>query len=207
MDEADNRVAWHGGEMMNKNNAGWVIILILVNVAWVFIADNTATQDINRPGAEFASERDSDVYSLFGLGPIPAEITCKFITNNGQNLDVGYKWSLDGKTVASWSGNSSEECNNWKGELEPGDYIFETTSFDDIDATISLHLQPFEPLRWHGHIILSLLLFTFGGAEFFIRKILPERKEKTPTTQQHQITIEEKPPQNEGIWQDPIRPN
>jgi hypothetical protein len=206
MDEASKRVAWYGGAIMNKNIVGWIVILILINVVWIFIADNTATQDINRPGAEFSSERESEVSSLFGLGPIPAEITCSFTTNNGQDLDVGYRLSLDGKTVASWSGNSSEKCKDWKGELAPGDYVFETTSFDDIDATISLHLQPFEPLRWYGHVILSVLLFVFGGAELFIRKILPERKEKESPTPQYQIIIEDTPPQNEGIWQDPIRP-
>ena len=39
------------------------------------LGNHTATQDINRPGAEFSSERESEVNSLFGLGPIPAEIT------------------------------------------------------------------------------------------------------------------------------------
>jgi len=193
--------------MMNKNTVAWIVILVLINIAWAFIADNTATQDINRPGAEFSSEREAEVSSLFVSGLIPAEITCSFITNNGQNRDVGYKMILDGKVIASWSGNSSEECKDWKGELSPGDYVFETTSFDDIDATISLHLQPFEPLRWYGHVILSVLLFVFGGAEIFVRKIIPEKKKKKIPTTQIQISAEETPSQNEGIWQDPIRPD
>ena len=192
---------------MNWNKLSWAVILILINVAWGYMADNTATQDINRPGAEFAEEREADVDSLFGNSDIPAVIKCSFESTNGQELEVGYKLILDGKVVAKWSGNSSESCEGWSGELEPGDYVFETTSFENIETTISLELQPFEPLRWYGHIILSAMLFLFGGAEILVRMVIPEKKDKAKNSSSLEIVVEGQAQENEGIWQDPIRPN
>lgn len=191
---------------MNRNQVFWIIALIGVNLLWGTIADNSATQDINRPGADFAPERQASVNSIIGESAIPASLECDFSSEIGVEGEVGWSIMLDSQVIASWDGNSSESCVGWSGELSPGEYTILTTNVDGIDASVKLHLQPFEPIRWHGHIAFSILLFALGGGEIVVRMVIPKKIKKVKN-EDEEIVEEASPPsiESQGIWQDPIR--
>ena len=42
---------------MNKNYWLWLIALLVVNTGWYFVSEQSATQEINRPGADFEENR------------------------------------------------------------------------------------------------------------------------------------------------------
>ncbi|MDP6864599.1 MAG: hypothetical protein QGG96_04215 [Candidatus Poseidoniaceae archaeon] len=190
---------------MNRNQVFWVIALIGINILWSTIADNNATQEINRPGADFAPERQTSVNSIIGDSAIPASLECDFSSEIGVEGEVGWSIMLDSQVIASWDGNSSENCVGWSGELSPGEYTITTTNVEGIDASVQLHLQPFEPVRWYGHIVFSILLFALGGGEIVVRMIMPKKVKKVEEDKEI-VELEPTPSiESQGIWQDPIR--
>ena len=41
---------------MKNNYWLWLVALILVNTGWYFVSQQSATQEINRPGADFSNQ-------------------------------------------------------------------------------------------------------------------------------------------------------
>jgi hypothetical protein len=192
---------------MNRNQVFWIVALIGVNLLWGAIADNSATQDINRPGAIFSPERQASVSSIIGDSAIPASLECDFSSEIGVDGDVGWSIMSGSQVIASWEGNSSEKCGGWSGELSPGEYTITTTNVDGVDAFVQLHLQPFEPVRWYGHIAFSILLFVLGGGEIVVRMVMPKKVKKVKEVEEKEIVEVAPTPsiESQGIWQDPIR--
>ncbi|MDP6870183.1 MAG: hypothetical protein QGI21_05370 [Candidatus Poseidoniaceae archaeon] len=189
---------------MNKNQIYWVVAILVINGGWASIAGNTVSQEINRPGADFSYEREADIGTLFSEDKIPISIECSFTSINGENHEVGWELVKEGKLIASWNGNSSENCIGWAGEVNGGSYVVRTLSNESLETTITLNIQPFEPLRYHVHIAMTFLMIIFGFLEDLVRKFWPKTKKKElEKTIVEEINVSSV--RNEGVWQDPIR--
>ena len=51
---------------MKNNYWLWLVALILVNTGWYVVSQQSATQEINRPGADFSQSRDAELSSIIG---------------------------------------------------------------------------------------------------------------------------------------------
>ena len=51
---------------MKNNYLLWLIALLVVNTGWYFVSQQSATQEINRPGADFEEIREADLSSIVG---------------------------------------------------------------------------------------------------------------------------------------------
>jgi hypothetical protein len=51
---------------MKKNHTLWIIALIVVNSGWYIVTQQNASQEINRPGADFSEEREAEITAFVG---------------------------------------------------------------------------------------------------------------------------------------------
>ena len=68
---------------MKKSYWLWVIALLVVNTGWYFVSEQSATQEINRPGADFEENREAELSSIVG-SEIEYEIEHCFESLNGR---------------------------------------------------------------------------------------------------------------------------
>ena len=189
---------------LDKNKIIWLVAIVFINGLWAVISDNEVPQSINRSGADFSEQRDAAIGGLMGDSPIPVRLECNFVSMQETNSEIGWDITKDGKTISSWRGNIGDACNGWEGELVPGDYVINTISNDSIEATITLYLAPFKSIQFTGHLLFTLTFFAIVGLEIVGKKYWP--KKKKPDTDST-LMFEQTPSfDDEGIWQDPIKP-
>ena len=51
---------------MKINHVLWIVAMLVVNSGWYVVSQQSASQEINRPGAEFSESRDADLTSIVG---------------------------------------------------------------------------------------------------------------------------------------------
>ena len=191
---------------LDKNKIIWLVAIVFVNGLWVVISDNEVPQPINRPGADFSEQRDVVIEGVLGDSSIPVRLECNFIPMENTVSDIGWDLVKDGAIIASWRGAIGESCNDWQGELSPGNYVVNTISNSSIEATIILYLAPFKAIQFTGHLLFTLTFLSIVGIEILGKKYWPEKKKpKQDSGTKHEY---EKVPEfdEEGIWQDPIKP-
>ena len=191
---------------LDKNKIIWLVAIVFINGLWAVISDNEVPQSINRSGADFSEQRDAAIGGLIGDSPIPVRLECNFVSIQETNSEIGWDITKDGKTIASWRGNIGDACNGWEGELVPGDYVINTISNDSVEAAITLYLAPFKSIQFTGHLLFTLTFFAIVGLEIVGKKYWPKKKKKKSDTDST-LMFEQTPSfDEEGIWQDPIKP-
>ena len=51
---------------MKINYVLWLAAMLVVNSGWYVVSQQSASQEINRPGAEFSESRDAKLSSIMG---------------------------------------------------------------------------------------------------------------------------------------------
>ena len=187
---------------MKKNVILWVIAFAVVNTAWFFVSQQGATQEINRPGADFQTNRNAEVVSLFG-SDAEIEIYHCFESINGAELNASVKVELDSKIIYSWEGTTEQECITETIESQEGNIVVITEIEEGIDATVSVKTWPMKSAFIPGVVLFSILTVIVAYGEIFVRNVV---KEKISKKQPKVDKVEDLPEiENTGIWQDPIR--
>ena len=120
--------------------------------------------------------------------------------------EIGWDLTKDGEIIASWRGAIGESCEGWQGELAPGNYVVNTISNSSIEATIILYLAPFKAIQLTGHLLFTLTFFFIVGIEILGKKYWPGKKKSKQDTG-NKLVFEQAPAfDEEGIWQDPLKP-
>ena len=191
---------------LDKNKIIWLVAIVFINGLWAVISDNEVPQSINRSGADFSEQRDAVIGGVIGDSPIPVRLECDFIPMQETTSEIGWDIIKDGKAIASWRGSIGDSCDGWQGDLIPGDYVVNTISNDSIEATITLHLAPFKAIQFTGHLLFTLTFFAIVSLETVGKKYWPKKKKKK--SDKDSILMFEQTPSfdEEGIWQDPVKP-
>ncbi len=191
---------------LDKNKIIWLVAIVFINGLWAIISDNEVSQSINRPGADFSEKRDVVIGGILGDSSIPVRLECDFILMEGVSSEVGWDLIKDGAIIASWRGAVGEPCGYWQGELSPGNYGVNTISNSSIEATIILYLAPFKAIQFTGHLLFTLTFFSIAGVEIMGKKYWAKKKKPKPDAGT-KLVFEQVPDfDEEGIWQDPIKP-
>ena len=149
----------------------WPIALILLNSLWFGVSDNAAPHEIN--DYEHAiEERTITLAGVFGQDkPMPSVFEVEF---KGLSVDEGaVEWKIfddKDRIVAQWAGELNDKDAGWEGELEPGEYRFQTTTDQGIITKQTLYIQPFGPYVFEGHLTLSVMLVIMAFGETLVRK-------------------------------------
>ena len=192
---------------LDKNKIIWLVAIVFINGLWAVISDNEVPQSINRSGADFSEQRDVVIGGVLGDSNIPVRLECDFIPMEEVISEIGWDLTKDGEIIASWRGTVGESCDGWQGELSPGNYVVNTISNSSIEATIILYLAPFKAIQFIGHLLFTLTFFSIVGIEIVGKKYWPKKK-KTKQDTGSKLVFEQAPPtfDEEGIWQEPIKP-
>ena len=171
-----NRPSW-------TNPVLWVLALLLINALWSQVVQQEAPNEINAAD-QFSTFREINVAPVFGSqAPMPATLTTVFSSISVQEANVSVALKLNNETdVFAWSGTLAEEPPVWTGQLEPGTYTVVTKVDDGVDVEQTLSLEPFETVRWQGHVVLSVLLVVIAVLEQAVRRLLAARQTQTAKT-------------------------
>ena len=188
---------------MKNNYWLWIIALVVVNSGWYFVSQQSATQEINRPGADFAETRDADLSSIVGT-EIDYEIEHCFESINGRVLNVSLEVEQGTDTIYSWSGTTDDGCIVYSSSANEGEIKVVTIIEDGVEAKTTIKTWPLK-----GALVVGIILFTISTiavafGETFVRIFIKQRMEKTSPE-----VIETKASNTltSGIWQDPIKPD
>ena len=190
--------------MKKKNLWLWLAALIVVNSGWYFVSQQSATQEINRPGADFSESREAKLSNLMG-DEIDYEIEHCFKSINGGVYNVSISIEQNSKTLYNWSGTTDDECVTYSSSAEEGEIVVLTQIEEGVQATTTVTTWPLQDA-----FILGTILFTIGTVivafgETFVRVLIKKKMEETSldvTSQVQQPRIE-----TDSIWQEPLRPN
>ncbi len=189
---------------LDKNKIIWLVAIVFINGLWAVISDNEVAQSINRPGADFSEQRDVVIDGVIGDSKIPVRLECNFILMEDTSSGIGWDLTKGGEIIASWRGIAGQPCDDWEGELIPGNYVVKTISNDSIEATITLYLAPFKSIQVTGHLLFTLTFFFIVGIEIIGKKYWPKKKKPKSDTK---LVFEQASEFDDGgIWQDPIKP-
>ena len=90
---------------MKKNYIMWAIALVLVNSGWYFVSQQSASQEINRPGADFSENREAELTSIVG-DQSRFELEFCFKSNNGEVYDVSIEIKKNSESIYFWNGTT-----------------------------------------------------------------------------------------------------
>ncbi len=188
---------------MKKNYWLWLIALLVVNTGWYFVSEQSATQEINRPGADFAENREAELSSIVG-SEIEYEIEHCFESTNGRVLSVNLSIEQGSETIYSWSGTTEDGCVVHSATAEEGKITVVTMVEEGVETKTLVTTWPLKGAFFGGVILFSIGTVALAFGETFVRYIIAQRIEKTSIETQDTI-----PESNAavGIWQDPLRPN
>ena len=199
-----------------QNTILWVVAVVLINVLWSNIAQQSAPNEINTSN-QYQTYREIEISSVMGSSSdIPAELTTLFESTSVDNGNVSFAIKKDNRTtVYAWTGMLSDKVPLWSGALAPGSYTFETVVDEGIMVEQKLDLKPFAAIQTPGHVALTLLLVALAWAEQGVRALYARRPrpiesktvEKTPFKKQ-KFSLEDDPSawdENDSPWRDPLR--
>ena len=81
----------------------WIIALIVVNTGWYAVSQQSAIQEINRPGADFSEAREGELSTLIG-----SDVDLRLNTVLNQSME-------DCTTLAITVESESETLYTWEG--------------------------------------------------------------------------------------------
>ena len=188
---------------MKKNYWLWLIALLVVNTGWYFVSEQSATQEINRPGADFEENRDAELSAVVG-DKLDYEIEHCFESLNGRVLSVNLSIEQGSDTIYSWSGTTDDGCVVYSATAEEGKITVVTTVEEGVESKTVVTTWPLKGAFIGGVVLFSIGTIAVAFGETFVRYTIKQRMDKNSTTVQ-----EETPTTTvtSGIWQDPLRPN
>ena len=189
---------------MKFNYVLWLLALVIVNSGWYVVSQKSATQEINRPGADFASEREASLSTLIG-DESEYELEHCFDSVNGGIYNVSLQVVSESKILYEWNGTTDSDCISFSSSTKEGKITIFTEIEDGVEATANLQTWPLKSAMLPGMMIFSIgtVLLAFG--ETFFRKIIASRLQKVSTESESSETYSPNVVQS-GIWQDPSRP-
>jgi hypothetical protein len=192
---------------LDKNKIIWFVAIIFINGLWAVISDNEVSQSINRSGADFSEQRDVVIGGVLGDSNIPVRLECNFIPMEESTSEIGWDLTKDGEIITSWRGTIGDPCGGWEGDLSPGDYVIKTISSSSVEATVVLYLSPFKAIQFTGHLLFTLTFFIIVGVEVIGKKYWPKKKKSKSDSDSKLVFEQASAFDEEGIWQDPIKPS
>tara|TARA_B110001452_G_scaffold264314_1_gene267134 strand:+ start:5911 stop:6480 length:570 start_codon:yes stop_codon:yes gene_type:complete len=188
---------------MKKNHVLWIVALIIVNSGWYALTQKSASQEINRPGAEFSPEREGDITALIGDNSDYELVHC-FKSINGGIYNVSINMQMDSKTLYSWNGTTDDDCITFSSSTEEGEIIIFTVVEEGVESTTTLYTWPLKNALVPGAIIFSLATLLVAYGETIVRNVIKKKLDKIDATAAERTT--ESTDTTSAIWQDPVRP-
>ena len=180
----------------------WTLALVIVNTGWFVISGQGAIQEINRPGADFAEEREANMVAVFS-NEAEYEIEHCFTSNNGGTYNVSIKIESKSKVIYSWEGTTEDGCVSHSGDADVGEVTILTSIEDGVDAKASLETWPLKSTFIPGLFIFSILTVGVAYLEIFVRGHIIRKIEKIQEANVPEVTLNSM--DDNGIWQEPIR--
>ena len=188
---------------MKKNHILWFIAILIVNSGWYFVSLQSASQEINRPGADFSGEREAEVASVIG-NSVDYEIEHCFDSINGGVYNVSLKVESKSEVLYSWSGTTEDDCITYSSSTGEGTMLITTEIEIGAEATITLYTWPLKSALMPGIVLFSIATIVVAYGETIVRTLVKKKLEKIDA---EKITA---PPEvyssNDSIWQEPVRP-
>ena len=193
-----------GGLIMRKNQLMWIIALIIVNSSWIFLTGKMVPQEINRPGAEFAENRGAELDPLFS-DEIDYRIEYCFKSSNGLILNYSIIVKQGNSILYEDQGTTEDGCNKFSSTGSSGDLIFQTILDPGIDSDTTLYTKPLGNVVWEGVFLFSIGTFAVAYLETGLRNNIKKKIENKPKQKPPEVQ-ELQPIENQGVWQNPLRP-
>ena len=187
---------------MKKSYWLWVIALLVVNTGWYFVSEQSATQEINRPGADFEENREAELSSIVG-SEIEYEIEHCFESLNGRVLSVNLSIEQGSETIYSWSGTTDDGCVVHSATVDEGKITVVTSVEEGVETKTMVTTWPLKGAFIGGVVLFSIGTVAVAFGETFVRYVIKQRMDKSSTVAQEVIPSSTGA---SGIWQDPIRP-
>ena len=181
----------------------WRIALIVVNTGWYTVSQQGATQEINRPGADFSESREGELSTLIG-SEVDYEIEHCFESINGGVHNASITVESESEVLYSWEGDTDEGCVTYSSTAGEGEIVVTTVVDEGVETTTTLTTWPMKGAFVTGLIVFSLCTVAVAFGETFARAFVKKKIEQNHSTAPPQI---ESFSQSNGIWQDPVRPN
>lgn len=189
---------------MKSNYILWAIAFVLVNSGWYIVSQQSASQEINRPGAEFAENRDAELTSLVG-DESEYELEHCFESKNGEIYNVSIEVWQGSELLYDWNGTTDDSCVTYSDVASDGDIVVLTSADESVDVTTTIRTWPMKDALIPGVVMFSLGTIVVAYGEKIIRKIITKRLENT--AQESEIQPSDSYDAPSGIWQEPVRPN
>jgi len=180
----------------------WVIALVIVNTGWFFVSQQSATQEINRPGADFSEKRDASISSI-GSDSSEFEIYHCFESINGQELNASVKVQKGSVVLYSWEGTTNDDCITQSIESSDGDLVVITEVEEGAESTVSIVTWPMKSIFAVGVFVFTIGTVLVAYLEILVKNTIKNRLKKQPKSQtedEQDLAIE-----TTGIWQAPIK--
>ena len=191
---------------MKKNFILWVAALVVINTGWYNLSQQSVSQEINRPGADFAEIREAKIGGIIG-DEADFEIKHCFESSNGGIYNVSIRIDQGTKTIYSWNGTTENDCVKFKSSSQKGEITIITQLEEGALATTNLKTWPFKEATYLGMIVFSLGMISIAYGESFVRKLIKKKIEKTISKKPVEIEANESSySAPTGIWQDPLKP-
>ena len=181
----------------------WIIALIVVNTGWYTVSQQSATQEINRPGADFSGSRDGTLENLIG-SEVDFEIEHCFESINGGVYNASIIVESKSETLYSWSGTTDEGCVTYSSTADRGKFVVITIVDEGVETTTTITTWPMKSAFVMGLILFSLCTVALAFGETFVRVLVKKKINQNHSIVEPQI---ESFTESNGIWQDPVRPN
>lgn len=189
---------------MKNNYILWAIALVLVNSGWYIVSQQSASQEINRPGADFSESRDAELTSIVG-DQSRYELEFCFDSVNGEVYDVSIEMKRGSESIYFWNGTTNDDCVTHSGTIDEGEVVVVTLADESVETTAKLYTWPMEEALVIGIILFSVGTIAVAYGERIVRKLIIKRLEKLEAALPPESSIEPSV-QDSGIWQEPVRP-
>ena len=187
-----------------KNNLWvWVIALVIVNTGWYFVSQQGASQEINRPGADFSTSRNAAVSSFIG-DTSELEVSHCFESTNGTKLNASVQIERDSKIIYKWEGTTDDGCIIEIIESEDGKLVIYTVVDEGVESTVTLVTWPLKSSFIPGVVLFSVLTIAVAYGEVFVKKAVKKKIEKATVVESETVSAEVHQ-DTSSIWQDPVK--
>ena len=102
-------------------------------------------------------------------------------------------------------GTTEDGCNKFSSTGSSGDLIFQTILDPGIDSDTTLYTKPLGNVVWEGVFLFSIGTFAVAYLETGLRNKIKTKIENKPKQEPPEVQ-KLQPIENQGVWQNPLRP-
>ncbi|MBT4982518.1 MAG: hypothetical protein HOM47_06265 [Euryarchaeota archaeon] len=193
---------------MKKNHILWLIALFIVNSGWYFVSQQSASQEINRSGADFSGEREAKIGTIIGTS-VDYELEHCFDSVNGGVYEASIKVEFESVVVYSWNGTTDDGCITFSSTSEEGTLLITTELEEGGETTTTLYTWPLKSAIIPGAVLFSIGTLIVAYGETSVRTLLRKRFgniEADGKAIAGELKPNETEVQTSPIWQEPKRP-